>query len=70
MNYQFRIISNDALELIIPLVYELNEGGVSKDLLRSRFDEMKDQNYECAAIFDGDEVIGVSGSTVKNTMFL
>ena len=22
---------------------------------------MKDQNYECAAIFDGDEVIGVSG---------
>ena len=22
---------------------------------------MKDQNYECAAIFDGDEVSGVSG---------
>jgi len=61
MDYQFRIISNDQLELIIPLVYELNEGRVSKDLLQSRFDEMKDQNYECAAIFDGDEVIGVSG---------
>lgn len=61
MNYEFKILSNDQLEHIIPLVYELNEGKVAKEVLLSRFNEMKDQNYECAAIFDGDEVIGVSG---------
>ncbi|BAO76261.1 GNAT family N-acetyltransferase [Winogradskyella sp. PG-2] len=61
MNYSFRIIPNDDLHHVIPLVYELNEGKVSKDLLQSRFNEMKDQNYECAGIFDTDELIGVTG---------
>ncbi|EDP71530.1 acetyltransferase, GNAT family protein [Flavobacteriales bacterium ALC-1] len=61
MNYQFRIIPNDNLDQIIPLVYELGEAKVSTELLKSRFNEMKHQNYECAGIFDGDDVIGVSG---------
>lgn len=61
MNYQFQIISNDELDQIIPLVYVLNEGKVSTELLKSRFNEMKNQNYECAVIYDGDDLVGVSG---------
>ena len=61
MNYQFRIISNNDIEKIIPLVYELNEERISKQLLKSRFNEMKDQNYECAVILKEDIIVGVSG---------
>lgn len=61
MSYQFKIISNENLGSVIPLVFELNEGRVSKAVLKSRFHEMKLQNYECAVIFDADDIIGVSG---------
>ena len=61
MSYQFKIISNDDLDKVIPLVYQLNDARVSKDLLKSRFDEMKHQNYECAVILKKDAIVGVSG---------
>ena len=61
MNYQFRIIPNDALDQIIPLVYDLSDAKVSMELLKSRFDEMKHQNYECAGVFVSDALVGVSG---------
>lgn len=62
MGYKFRIIPNTDYEQIIPLVYALNEEKVSVDLLQSRFDEMKHQNYECAGVFDdNDYLVGVTG---------
>lgn len=61
MNYQFKIILNDNLDQIIPLVYELSEAKVSAELLKSRFNEIRHQNYECAGVFLDDELIGVSG---------
>lgn len=61
MNYQFKIIPNEDLDQIIPLVYALNEAKVSEDLLKSRFNEMKHQNYECAVIISGGDLIGVTG---------
>jgi GNAT superfamily N-acetyltransferase len=61
MHYQFKIIPNTDLDLIIPLVFELNDSKVSTEVLKERFDEMKYQNYECAVILDGDIIIGVTG---------
>ncbi len=61
MSYQFRIISNEDFDQIIPLVYQLNDKEVSEELLKTRFNEMKSQNYECAGVFDGENLIGVSG---------
>jgi len=61
MSYQFRIIPNEDFDQIIPLVYQLNDTKVSKDLLKSRFNEMKSQNYECAGVFHGENLIGVCG---------
>lgn len=61
MNYHFRIIPSNDLDLVIKLVYELNEAKISMQLLKSRFNEMITQNYECAGIYDDNKLIGVSG---------
>ena len=61
MSYQFKIILNEDFDQIIPLVYQLNDTKVSENLLKSRFNEMKTQNYECAGVFDGENLIGVCG---------
>ena len=58
---QFKIIDNKDINLIIPLVYKLNQGSVSHSLLEQRFIEIIDQNYECAVICDDDKLIGVCG---------
>ena len=61
MHFQFKIIPNDNLDQIIPLVYALNDGKVSEELLKSRFNEIKQQNYECAGVFTDNELIAVTG---------
>ncbi len=61
MSYQFKIIAIENFYQIVPLVYQLNEGRISEAILKSRFDEMKTQNYECAGVFNDSELIGVSG---------
>ncbi len=61
MSYQFRIIPTEDFDQIIPLVYQLNNAEVSEELLKSRFNEMKSQDYECAAVYDNGDLIGVSG---------
>ena len=40
---------------------ELTSFKVSEELLKERFAEMMTQNYECAVIFDDENLIGVSG---------
>ncbi|RZN82780.1 MAG: GNAT family N-acetyltransferase [Winogradskyella sp.] len=61
MNISFRLIKAENISLVIPLVYKLNESRISKTLLEERFLEMIEQNYECAGVFDGDNLIGVTG---------
>lgn len=61
MNYEFKILPNSELESIIPLVYELNQGKIDKSVLSSRFNEMKNQNYECAVITLNNKIVGVTG---------
>ncbi|NNE30948.1 MAG: GNAT family N-acetyltransferase [Winogradskyella sp.] len=61
MNYKFKIIPHERFSDIIPLAFELNAAKVSMDVLKSRFEEMKQQNYECAGIYADDKLIGISG---------
>ena len=61
MNYQFKIIKNENFDQIIPLVYALNEAKVSENLLKTRFNEMKQQNYQCAGVFIDNDLIAVIG---------
>ena len=61
MHFSFKIIEKENISVIIPLVYKLNNGKVSKEVLEKRFNEMITQNYECAGVFDADKLIGISG---------
>ncbi|WP_299113284.1 GNAT family N-acetyltransferase [uncultured Winogradskyella sp.] len=61
MSISFRLIEAKNIGIVIPLVYELNEGRISETLLKERFQEMVEQNYKCAGIFDKEKLIGVTG---------
>lgn len=61
MHYTFKIIEKRNINSIIPLVQKLNDYKQSEAILEERFAEMITQNYECAGIFDGEILIGISG---------
>lgn len=61
MSFTFKIIDKADINTVIPLVQKLNGNSVPDEVLEQRFAEMITQNYECAGIFDGDKLIGVTG---------
>ena len=61
MPISFKIIAPTQINTIIPLVQKLTNHKVSDAILKQRFAEMVTQNYECAGIYDGDKLIGISG---------
>ncbi|MFT5846046.1 MAG: GNAT superfamily N-acetyltransferase [Psychroserpens sp.] len=61
MSFRFKILEKSRINEIVPLMQELTSFKVSEALLKERFAEMITQNYECAVIFDGDHLIGLSG---------
>lgn len=61
MSFQFKILDKSQINEIIPLVQKLNGNSTSDKILKERFSEMITQNYECAVVYDGELLIGVSG---------
>jgi len=61
MNISIKVLSRDQILDIIPLMIEYTEGKTERAVLEARFLEMASQNYECAAMYDGDKLIGVAG---------
>ncbi|WP_445737432.1 GNAT family N-acetyltransferase [Mariniflexile sp.] len=61
MPFIFKIIPNQEIQTIIPLVEKLNNYAVSSDVLKKRFLEMVTQNYECAGVYDREKLIGICG---------
>lgn len=61
MNLAFNKILKEEIPQILPLIQRLMEHRFSDEILRERFSEMFDQNYECFGIFQGDTLIGVFG---------
>lgn len=61
MSIVFKIIEKENINTVIPLVQKLNDNNVSDAVLEQRFLEMVTQNYECAVIYDNDNLIGVTG---------
>ncbi len=61
MSFVFKIINKKDINSIIPLVQELTDHNFSDSVLESRFAEMITQNYECAVVYDQDELVGVCG---------
>lgn len=61
MPISFKIIDSSQINTIIPMIQKLTNQNVSEAILKQRFAEMVTQNYECAAIYDGEKLIGISG---------
>jgi hypothetical protein len=59
--FTFKIIEKSEINSIIPLVQKLTNYKYSDDILKERFAEMVTQNYECAGVYEGEKLIGVSG---------
>lgn len=56
----FKIIKKENIFDIIPLLQVINNK-TPLDLLKKRVLEMSNQNYECAAMYDKDKLIGICG---------
>ena len=61
MQFQFKIIPADSIEVVVPIVKKMSKPTITESLLLERFKEMVSQNYECIGVYDNDELIGVSG---------
>lgn len=61
MELAFNKILKEDLEQVLPFVQELGEYQVDPGVLRERFLEMYEQNYECFGIYLQQELIGVFG---------
>ncbi|WP_276166878.1 GNAT family N-acetyltransferase [Zobellia alginiliquefaciens] len=50
------------MESILPLVYDLNEGKLSKEVLQTRLESMKAMGgYECLGVYDKENLIACCG---------
>ena len=61
MSFLLKTVGSECVDDIVSLVFLLNEGRISKNVLKERFNEMFNQSYECVGIFAEEELIGVSG---------
>jgi GNAT superfamily N-acetyltransferase len=58
--YTYKLIPNDEMFSIIPLLRILNDK-ISEEILRERLAEMIQKEYECLGVFDKDKLIGICG---------
>ncbi len=61
MSFVFKIIDKKEINSVIPLVQELTDNKFPDSVLENRFAEMITQNYECAVVFEEENLIGVCG---------
>ncbi|MFD2725467.1 GNAT family N-acetyltransferase [Hyunsoonleella rubra] len=61
MSLKFEILDNADIGKVVPLVEKLNDYKIPKIILKQRFSEMAEQNYECAVILDDNVIVGVCG---------
>ena len=50
MPFTFKIIEKTNINSVIPLMQKLTQNKYPDEILKERFAEMVNQNYECAAI--------------------
>ena len=61
MPFTFKIIEKSNINSVVPLMQKLTQNKYPDEILKERFAEMVNQNYECAGAYDDDKLIGISG---------
>ncbi|WP_111708686.1 GNAT family N-acetyltransferase [Lutibacter citreus] len=59
-NIEIKIIPSDKIEIILPLLEELNPK-IEKNILKIRLLDMTSQNYKCVGVYHFDKLVGISG---------
>ena len=60
MDLNIRLVEQEEMEMIIPLIQQLNPNR-SYEVLKNRLQEMVLQNYQCVGAYHDDRLIGISG---------
>lgn len=60
MSLSIELIPGENLELIVPLLLLANPD-VEEQTLKQRLNEMREQGYQCAGVFDQGELIAICG---------
>lgn len=55
-----RILDHSEYQLMLPLVIELNPK-TDPEILKGRLEEIKQNGYECAGVFNNDQLIAICG---------
>lgn len=61
MVVDIRLIPQESISSVVPLVKKLSKKGITEAILLKRFQEMVTQNYECVGMFVNHDLIGVCG---------
>lgn len=67
--FDVRLIPQDDIETILPLL-QLLDANIPEDILTQRLVDMKQSNYLCAGVYDGEELIGISGLWILNKYYV
>jgi GNAT superfamily N-acetyltransferase len=59
-NFEIKLIPNENIEIILPLLKELNNT-IDEKILKNRILEMTTQNYKCVGMYINDKLVGISG---------
>lgn len=60
MPYLYKLIDNNQIQTIVPLLQLLNPE-LSPSTIQDRLTEMCNRGYECLGVYDGKELIGICG---------
>jgi GNAT superfamily N-acetyltransferase len=58
--YTIKLIENNDLGIIIPLLKVLNTS-IDEQTLQERLAEMKQHSYNCVGVFDGEKLVAICG---------
>ncbi|WP_430409851.1 GNAT family N-acetyltransferase [Kordia sp.] len=61
MQITFKLLTTEEAGIILPYLDIMNAQKVPMELLKERFEEMLEQNYEAFAIYDNTQLIGCFG---------
>jgi len=67
--YAIRFIEHHEMEIIIPLLQQLNSN-IAQEVLESRLKDMLNQGYLCVGIFNAQKLIGISGLWVLTKYYV
>ncbi len=69
-NLKIVLIPQHELHSILPLVYKLNDGKLSKEVLSERLENIKKTNYQCVGAYIDDKMIGICGIWILNKFYI